>query len=911
METRSRSSVIDGLQSPNKKMQKRQSKKYSTVLLYDTGNALAKLNGLTIAACNPTSDQSHLKSTKQQDKDEPSGITTDVITHVPDRKSCNTCSVEFEHRSEQKEHFKSDWHRYNLQQKIKGRNSVTAERFEEILGSVSSISGSESDSEDEDVTVINKMLTRPLLTAPDTTDSSAYSSNESDVETSRAMEEQGRKYPKIFFRNADGDVISVYRCVVQHKKNPASSHQELVSMVAGIPQKVRWVVLMASGGHFAGAVFDRDKVVAQKTFHRYVVRAKRGTAQGSRDSQGNAPKSAGASLRRYNEAALKEDIQNLITSWSEHMANCDLIFLRAPSFNKKIFFSGKTPLLRKDDERIRMIPFPTKRPTHNEVRRVHQMLASIECYGEELEIQDHVPLTPPLTFNPDKGHLEVIPQDQQTSSRPRKFSGRSRTSPLVTENNDGNVESKDTETGKIPQESTFSADSTPSSTASTGSESEMLETLQSISTSHLKEFEFSKKPKRKKKTRKRRLSKHQIDPESDVYAEEKYHLKNALYTAVKVGDIETLQNLVAIFTVNQVTEATPTNESFSIFGGDERMRPSINIAIANNNVESLETPTPTQEVNVIDGSSANEIASFADIETPTEDSNVLSLRSQSHSSQQLNDLNERQIDLVSNVSENESNNSENKVHEQNNLQTPCEINANSSTTQNIDEKRLPLNDLEKTETNNVSMEVTSPVVTMEILNEPIGDNEKTLLHVACKEGHRKIVKILLESGADPAIKDKFGSPPYVSTNDKEVRNEFRRFMARFPDRYDYKTAQVPSPLTPEMELERKQKDADRKKAQKKAKQERDKIKRAEEAVKEAEEREKKRFLALSDREKRALAAEKRLLREKEEKGEAKPVTSRCFQCGSDMTGKVPFEYYEFRFCASKCLKEHRMSVKKS
>ena len=49
-------------------------------------------------------------------------------------------------------------------------------------------------------------------------------------------------------------------------------------------------------------------MIAHKTFHRYVVRAKRGTAQSSRDSQGNAPKSAGASLRRYNEAALTKVI---------------------------------------------------------------------------------------------------------------------------------------------------------------------------------------------------------------------------------------------------------------------------------------------------------------------------------------------------------------------------------------------------------------------------------------------------------------------------------------------------------------------------------------------------------------------------------------------------------------------------
>ena len=50
----------------------------------------------------------------------------------------------------------------------------------------------------------------------------------------------------------------------------------------------------------------RAQVVAHKTFHRYVVRAKRGTAQSTRDGQGNAPKSGGASLRRYNEAALTQ-----------------------------------------------------------------------------------------------------------------------------------------------------------------------------------------------------------------------------------------------------------------------------------------------------------------------------------------------------------------------------------------------------------------------------------------------------------------------------------------------------------------------------------------------------------------------------------------------------------------------------
>ena len=47
-------------------------------------------------------------------------------------------------------------------------------------------------------------------------------------------------------------------------------------------------------------------MVAHKTFHHYTVRRKQGGSQSSRDSQGNAPKSAGASLRRQQEAALAE-----------------------------------------------------------------------------------------------------------------------------------------------------------------------------------------------------------------------------------------------------------------------------------------------------------------------------------------------------------------------------------------------------------------------------------------------------------------------------------------------------------------------------------------------------------------------------------------------------------------------------
>lgn len=77
--------------------------------------------------------------------------------------------------------------------------------------------------------------------------------------------------------------------------------QRLVS-----PGFQRWAVVMVSGGHFAGAVFSGGAAVVHKTLHSYIVRRGQGQAQAIRDQHGNAPKSAGASLRRYNQAQFLE-----------------------------------------------------------------------------------------------------------------------------------------------------------------------------------------------------------------------------------------------------------------------------------------------------------------------------------------------------------------------------------------------------------------------------------------------------------------------------------------------------------------------------------------------------------------------------------------------------------------------------
>ena len=162
-------------------------------------------------------------------------------------------------------------------------------------------------------------------------------------------------------------------------------------------------------------------------------------------------------------------------------------------------------------------------------------------------------------------------------------------------------------------------------------------------------------------------------------------------------------------------------------------------------------------------------------------------------------------------------------------------------------------------------------------------------------------------------------------------------------------AQVPEPITDELEKEL----AEKKRLQNKLKRDKEKQKKLEKQQKQEEEDEKNRFLNLSDREKveltylilknllqvikfttrqfcqvlfynwnrnqitqlfshvcffciqRALAAEKRIIGECKRTGDVKPVLMRCFDCGIDITGKVPFEYNLNKFCSPKCLAAHR------
>ena len=72
-------------------------------------------------------------------------------------------------------------------------------------------------------------------------------------------------------------------------------HTEITQTVIEVlntTQTCFWFVILLSAGHFAAAVFEGSSVVAHKTYHRYIVRAKRGTVQSINDSnrKGNTAK---------------------------------------------------------------------------------------------------------------------------------------------------------------------------------------------------------------------------------------------------------------------------------------------------------------------------------------------------------------------------------------------------------------------------------------------------------------------------------------------------------------------------------------------------------------------------------------------------------------------------------------------
>ncbi|KAL9026462.1 MAG: hypothetical protein Q9196_004871, partial [Gyalolechia fulgens] len=166
---------------------------------------------------------------------------------------------------------------------------------------------------------------------------------------------------------------------------------------------------MVGGGHFAGMIVSlapklgknstgaeerQAMVIAHKTFHRYTTRRKQGGAQSSNDSAKGAAHSAGASIRRYNEAALESEIRALLTEWKALIDKSQLIFVRATgSSNRRTLFGPyEGQVLHHHDPRNRGFPFSTRRATQAELMR-----SFVELTRTKISELDEAALAAPST----------------------------------------------------------------------------------------------------------------------------------------------------------------------------------------------------------------------------------------------------------------------------------------------------------------------------------------------------------------------------------------------------------------------------------------------------------------------------------------------------------------------------------
>ncbi|XP_066201870.1 tRNA endonuclease ANKZF1 [Saccopteryx leptura] len=643
---------------------------------------------------------------------------------ISEKLFCSTCDQTFQNHQEQREHYKLDWHRFNIKQRLKDKPLLSALDFEKrsSTGDLSSISGSEdSDSASEDDLQIL---------------------DEERAEFEKSNRSRGSHSHRVLFQNAQGQFLYAYRCVLGPRQAPPEEPELLLQNLQTRGPR-HCVVLMAAAGHFAGAIFQGREVVTHKTFHRYTVRAKHGTAQGLRDARGGASRSAGAHLRRYNEATLYKDVRDLLAGpgWAKALAETGTILLHAPRSGRSLFFGGQGAPLQRGDPRLWNIPLATRRPTFKELQRVLHKLTTLHVHGEDP--RKTVKLDSPLTqWKTVRERKKAIEEERKVPSDENEALGQNEDSSKQGSGSEG--------------EDDFQV------------ELELVEST--VGTLDLREFEVL--PRRRRRKRNKR---------------EKKDLEAGAHMALPQQPQED----------EALAQSAP-------------LEPSLGEA---------KEPGQSELWDVL----------------------LAACRA--------GDVGMLKIKLAASPREPEA---------------------------------------------------------LALLSAPLGSSGFTLLHAAAAAGRGSVVRLLLEAGADPTIQDSQTRPPYMVAADRSTRNEFRRFMEKHPDAYDYSKAQVPGPLTPEMEARQ----ALRKREQKAARRHREEQQRRQREQEKREQEEQQRFAALSDREKRALAAERRLAAQLGAPAPQIPDSAvvsagRCWSCGTSLQGLIPFHYLDCSFCSTRCLQDHR------
>ncbi|KAH0537428.1 hypothetical protein FGG08_005781 [Glutinoglossum americanum] len=341
--------------------------------------------------------------------------------------SCGLCGVKFSSVQEQRGHVKSDFHGYNLKQKMRGRQPVGEAEFEKLLEDLDeSISGSDSDENSEDDVGQNNAHEKGdmLATLLKKQANISVANYQEDAHT-RKQERGTGKQPLLWFSTPilpSNTSLGIYRAIFTNAEQEEGN--DIISVIlnkqhAPIPtsksspkdphtenqqanKSPHYFLCMIGGGHFAAMVVSlspksgvknafgveerQASVLAHKTFHRYTTRRKQGGAQSASDAAKGAAHSAGSTLRRYNEVALTNEIRALLAEWKPLIDSAELLFVRATgnSNRKTLYGPYDGQVLQYNDLRIRGFPFNTRRATQAELMRAFVELtrAKVSCIDE-------------------------------------------------------------------------------------------------------------------------------------------------------------------------------------------------------------------------------------------------------------------------------------------------------------------------------------------------------------------------------------------------------------------------------------------------------------------------------------------------------------------------------------------------
>jgi len=264
-----------------------------------------------------------------------------------------------------------------------------------------------------------------------------------------------------------------------------------------------------------------------------------------------------------------------------------------------------------------------------------------------------------------------------------------------------------------------------------------------------------------------------------VSDEEKYHLKNSLYTACKTGDKDSLKSLLAVIFTPAADGDRPAQQTVGTQQSDSTQHTDIGTQQIDETQQDNGSDRGSAEQDIVTVSQqlghneqcvklSDDIDKSGNVKVSEEDMNlnhadqgpsVLECSSSlSNSNQPVCDTSVENTPVVQNhaliLSANMKNDNDvtqpHRVSESSTLDTTNSPPHSDNSLPASKPSSIPVSSRPSRCQN--SDPLTPVFVSPDILSEPMGDNHTTLLHVAAKEGHAGIVILLLEAGASPVLR---------------------------------------------------------------------------------------------------------------------------------------------------------------